>query len=301
MNPTPKIDVVYTWVDGECLEYQQLCRQYSSCQIDLNPERFRDRYSLLKYSLRSLKMYVPWINNIYILTCRPQVPQWLNCHHPKIFIVHHDLIIDKAYLPTFNCNVIESYLHKIPSNSDYLLYINDDFLFGKSTNPEDFITPDGKLKVLGTLGGEALKFRIYEQQNDIISFGFMEHTPYLIYKPYWQAMLNLCPEKIHRTRQQKFRTKQDIRMDKLYRYYLRSHQPQSTVVVPFYRLLRYHRFHKIMNRYSSQKHRLAKLAKMQPKFYCLNDDQKENPNLQVVELVQNFLETQYPQPSPFEV
>lgn len=297
---TEAIDVVYTWVNGECPQYQQLCRQYSNHKDDLNPERYRDRYSLLKYSLRSLEQYVPWINNIYLFTCRPQIPKWLNVNHPKINIVHHDQIIDREYLPTFNCNVIESYLHKIPSCSNYLLYVNDDFLFGDRTSKYDFITPEGKIKVFGTLMGEKLKFRIYEQHNDIISLGFIEHTPYLIYKPYWQEMLELYPQKVKQTRQQKFRTSCDFRMDKLYRYFLRSHHPMNSEVVPFYQLLRYHRFHKIMNHFPSQNRKLIKLQKMRPKFYCLNDDQRNNPNPRVVELVQTFLNTCYPKPSQFE-
>ncbi|MEC4894067.1 MAG: Stealth CR1 domain-containing protein [Oscillatoria sp. PMC 1051.18] len=297
--PKP-IDVVYTWVNGNCPTYQQLCRQYSENKKDLNPERYRDRYSLLKYSLRSLEKYVPWINNIYLFTCRPQVPEWLNSHHPQVKIIHHDRVIDSEYLPTFNCNVIETYLHKIPSTSDYLLYLNDDFLFGNYTTKSDFITPDGKIKVLGTLFGEKLGFRVYENKGELISLGLIEHTPLLIYKPHWEAMLKTRPQEVRETRKHKFRTDWDLQMDKLYRYFLRSHQAKNTEVVPIYQLLRYHRFHKIMNNFPSQKRKLEKLKKMQPKFYCLNDDQRDNPNLQVVELVQTFLDSYYPNPSQFE-
>ncbi|MEC4986847.1 MAG: Stealth CR1 domain-containing protein [Oscillatoria sp. PMC 1068.18] len=300
MNFPKPIDAVYTWVNGNCPTYQQLCRQYSENQKDLNPERYRDQYSLLMYSLRSLEKYVPWINNIYLFTCRPQVPEWLNLNHPQIKIVHHDQVIDSEYLPTFNCNVIETYLHKIPFSADYLLYLNDDFLFGNQTTKSDFITPDGRIKVLGTLFGEKLGFRVYENKGELISLGLIEHTPLLIYKPYWEAMLKTRLDEVKATRKNKFRTDRDLQMDKLYRYFLRSHQAKNTEVVPIYQLLRYHRFHKIINNFSSQKSKLEKLKKMQPKFYCLNDDQRDNPNPQVVELVQNFLDSYYPCPSQFE-
>ena len=77
-------DAVYTWVDGSRAEYLQLLEKYSTVQRDLNPERYRDSFSLLKYSLRSLETYAPWIRNVYLFTCRPQVPDWLRLRPPQI-------------------------------------------------------------------------------------------------------------------------------------------------------------------------------------------------------------------------
>lgn len=294
------IDLVYTWVNGNSPNYQKLCSQYSNHSVDLNPERYRDQYQLLKYSLRSLEKYVSWIGNIYLFTCRPQVPDWLDTSHPKIHLIHHDQVIDQRYLPTFNCNVIESHLHLIPSSSNYFLYINDDFLFGNETDKDDFITSDGTIKVLGTLLGEQLGFRVYEKKGDIISLGLIEHTPLLIYKPYWQAMLEQRQQEVLQTRRNRFRADDDLRMDKLYRYFLVSHPEVRKQVVPIYDLLRYHRFHKITNNYLLQKRKLDKIKAMKPKFYCLNDDQQAQPNPDVICLIQDFLNEYYPNKSQYE-
>ena len=135
-----KIDIVYTWVNGSDPEYMKLCQQYSKEPIDMNPERFRDTYQMLKYSMRSLELYMPWVNNIFILTQRAQVPDWLDTLHPKIKLVHHDAVFEnKEHLPTFSCNTIESYLHRIPGLSDHFIYVNDDFLFGRETSKDVFI------------------------------------------------------------------------------------------------------------------------------------------------------------------
>lgn len=300
MSFSEPIDVVYTWVNGSCSDYQKLCSQYSKNSVELNPERYRDQYHLLKYSLRSLEKYVSWINNIYIFTCRPQIPDWLDTSHPNVHIIHHDQVIDEEYLPTFNCNVIETYLHLIPSISNYFLYINDDFLFGNKTNKDDFITDGSRIKVLGTLFGEQLGFRVYEKKGDIISLGLIEHTPLLIYKPHWQAMLKQRSQEVAQTRRNRFRTDHDLRMDKLYRYFLVSHQEIEKKVVPIYDLLQYHRFHKITNNYFLQKRKLDKIKAMKPKFYCLNDDQRNHPHPDVVCLVQDFLNECYPYKSQYE-
>ena len=69
----------------------------------------------LKYSLRSLEMFAPWIRNIYIVT-NGQVPNWINLNNNKINIIFHYQIFNSIEndLPTFNSNAIEMHLHKIP-------------------------------------------------------------------------------------------------------------------------------------------------------------------------------------------
>lgn len=296
----PSIDLVYTWVNGEDSDYRALYRQYAQTASDLNPERYRDVYQLLKYSLRSVNQFAPWIRRIYLFTCRPQIPAWLNTQHPRIHVVHHDELIDPEYLPTFSCNVIESYLHKIPNPSDYLLYMNDDFLFGRPTEIDDFIARDGKIKVFGSIFGEALKFRIYDGKNNIIPLGPIEHAPILIYKPFWAAMTRLVPDAVRQTRGHRFREPTDVRMDRLYRYYLLTNQRRKVETVSAFQLLRFHRFHKIDNHYARQKKKIRRLKNMRPKFYCMNDDQGDHPNEDVVQLVQAFLDGFYPDKSPFE-
>jgi hypothetical protein len=294
------VDFVYTWVDGGNQDYQTLYREYSRKKTDLNPERFRDIYGLLRYSLRSVETYTPWYRNIYIITQRPQVPDWLDVSHPKIRIIHHDEIFDSNYLPTFNSNAIESFIHRIPGLSDNFLYLNDDFLFGCRTTLGDFITDDKKVKIYGTLLGERLKFRVYSRKWDIISYGFIEHTPLFIRKHAWRSMMTDRKECVHRTRLNKFRHDDDLAMDKLYRYYMLSKMGESCRVVPAMTVLKFHRFHKITNNVARQQNSFLRLRQMRPKFYCLNDDQRECPDQAVVEIVRKHLEQSYPEPSSFE-
>lgn len=297
----PAIDLVYTWVNGGDPDYQAQCRRYAGASSDLNPERYRDTYATLKYSLRSVEKYTPWIRNIYLLTARPQRPEWLNVDHPYIHLIHHDEIIDDTFLPTFNSHTIESYLHRIPSPSDYLLYVCDDFLFGRPVEQTEYLTEDGRIRLHGTLFGERLKFRICNRLPRLFSFGFMEHIPVFIYKPFWENMLSFFGEAVERTRRHKFRDERDVWMDRLYRYYALKHHRAGTQVVPAYELLTYHRFHKIVNHYGRQEKGIRRLQRIRPKFYCLNDDQGAHPDEQVVQLISRFLDEYYPDKSSFEI
>ena len=81
--PHQPIDVVYTWVDDQWPGYRELLSQYAEVKRDSDPSRTRDNLETLRFSLRSLQRYAPWVNRVFLLTCRPQVPSWLNTAHPQ--------------------------------------------------------------------------------------------------------------------------------------------------------------------------------------------------------------------------
>lgn len=294
-----KMDLVYTWVNGGDPDYLAVCQRYANRPLDTNPERYRDTYELLRYSLRSVEKYLEGFENIYIVTARPQIPQWLNADHPRIKIVHHDEIIDPQYLPTFNPNCIESFLHRIPNLSAHFLYINDDFLFGRKTTLEDFF-PNGKHRIFNTFFGENIPWRIYDGKNDVVGLGIIEHTPLFIKKEFWEEMIKSLPDKMHQTRSNKFRKPDDLMTYKLYRYYMLREQREVSSPIWINELLKINTFHKITNKLSFQNKAFAKIESKRPKFYCLNDDQRDKPNEDVVKLVQAFLGSNYPEKTSFE-
>lgn len=295
----PPVDLVYTWVDDGQADYAQLLRRYGQTAADVNPERTRDLYTLLKYSLRSAACYAPWVQNIYIVTQRPQCPAWLNTAHPRVRVIHHDEIVDRAdYLPTFSCHVIESYLHRIPGLQDYFLYLNDDYLFGNRVAVSDFLDADGRLRVYGTLCGERFPF-IYDDWRSLL-YNRLQHEPLLIYKPFYAEMLERWATAVQRTRQHRFRAPWDVWMHGLYRYYLLTRQAARVRAVPVWEYQAYYQFHKLQNDYAEQCRGLARLRAKRPKFYCLNDDQGLRPQPGVVALIRDFLAGAYPEPSPYE-
>lgn len=101
----------------------------------------------LRYSLRSLWLYAPWVRNVYIVT-NGQVPYWLDLSNPNVFIVTHgDIFPNRADLPVFSSPAIEVHLHRIPGLSDRFLYFNDDTMLGNVVWPDDFWSREGGQKV----------------------------------------------------------------------------------------------------------------------------------------------------------
>jgi len=294
------IDIVYTWVNGGDEDYCKLFKKYGYKPSHKNPERYRDIYSMIKYSIRSIEKYAPWIRNIYIVTIRSQIPDWLDVSNSRIKIIHHDEIFDNEYLPTFNYNVIESFIHNISGLSDHFIYSCDDQMFGNHIEKTDFMTKDGKVKIFGTFLGENMKHRIYEAKYDYLPIGLLEHTPFLIDKSAWGSMSNYFSDKMHLTRMNKFREDEDLCMLKLYRYYMLSDLKSKSFAVKFWEFLGKSSFHKITNNYSDQEKYFNNVKKKKPKIICMNDDQRDNPNEKVIVLVKEFLENYYPEPSQFE-
>jgi UDP-N-acetylglucosamine-lysosomal-enzyme len=160
------IDAVYTWVNGSDpiwnserdFWYQRWIQEYDGPDRNIQNRQksgsdgdhdgssadnhFRDNDEL-RYSLRSLERYAPWIRQVYLVT-NGQVPSWLDLNNPRIKIVKHsDIFQNSSHLPVFSSTAIESNLDRIPGLSDVFLYFNDDTFLAAPIWPDDFITPDG--------------------------------------------------------------------------------------------------------------------------------------------------------------
>jgi len=143
------IDAVYTWVNGsdpQLIASMQRWKEALGVRVeDANiteistKNRFRDNDEL-RYSLRSLMMYAPWIRHIFIVT-NGQVPDWLDTSNPRVSVVPHSAIFpNRSHLPTFSSPAIESNLFRIPGLSRRWLYFNDDVFLMQRVYPTDWMT-----------------------------------------------------------------------------------------------------------------------------------------------------------------
>lgn len=134
---TGEIDFVVTWVNGTDPDWRAQKAQYSGeGLVDDSDERYRD-WGLFQYWFRGVEKFAPWVRKIHLVTWR-HLPDWLNTDHPKLRIVRHEDYIPKQFLPTFNCNVLETHLHNIPGLSEQFVYFNDDMYLTKPARQEDF-------------------------------------------------------------------------------------------------------------------------------------------------------------------
>ena len=231
MGKMETIDLVYTYVDSGDIQWKESF--LSNLKANYNPtrhnidaasvNRFRSRDEI-KVSLKYLDKNATWIRNIYIVAGQDK-PEWLPS---EIIWIRHEEIINPEYLPTFNSHAIEANLHRIPGLAEYFIYSNDDFMITKPVNPEDFLTPDGKIQVFldpayskeGEPNSKEIGFRsAWKNVNNLLNKEFgprrrekMAHAPVLCSKSICQDIWDKFPNEMEATTRSKFRSIADINL-----------------------------------------------------------------------------------------
>lgn len=310
------IDLVYTWVDDSWPGYLDALRAHARNAHDLNPNRTRDNLELLRYSLRSAALFVPWVRRIHLLTCRPQVPPWLEPGHPRLRITHHDEIMDAGLLPTFSSFAIIAHLHRLRGVSRRFIYCEDDMLFGARVSERDFFDERGRIRVLPRVlltapaarrtdpevspwnAAHALANHLLDQRFGAARRRRPAHVPILVDRALWEETLSQWPEAAAHTRSSRFRSVGNIPPEYLYLQYALASGRATAASLPqsyresFYFPLENSRAHAALH--------LGALRWLRPKFITLNDNFDATPHPGVVAAVRRFLESRYPTPSPFE-
>lgn len=139
------IDLVYLWVNGNDPQWRAKRNNVIGVPEEGSAVNCEGRYAdndELKYSLRAVEMYAPWIRRIFIVTDN-QTPEWLDSSNPKIQIVDHTEIMPPQSLPCFNAILIEHFLYRIPELAEHFLFANDDMFINRAVQPSDFFGSDG--------------------------------------------------------------------------------------------------------------------------------------------------------------
>lgn len=226
------IDAVILWVDGSDPVLAAKRRKYSAgtsaeTHDDIaGATRFADNGEV-KWCVRSIERFAPWIRKIYIVT-DGQDPQ-IRTKRIPLEIVDHTVIFRgyEQYLPTFNSLSLETMLWRIPGLSERFLYFNDDICLISPTSEEDFFTPDGRPIAYGrkrstahgltsltidrvrSLGNPKVKFR-YMMLNAARLIGrkeffLLEHTPYNVSREVLSGYYSENPEAMVRNLRHRFR------------------------------------------------------------------------------------------------
>jgi len=310
------IDVVYTWVDGSWPGYAELLQAHSAVPLDLNPNRFRDNLDMLKYSMRSLARFAPWVRRVFVVTARPQVPAWLDIDSADVSLVHHNEIFDAEHLPNFNSLAIVSNLHRIEGLSRRFLYFEDDRLLGRPVALGDFMEADGRIRVFERFSAEDNAWRhespklslwgsVVARSNHLLNerygrrwHGSMHSAPVMIDRATYQRCVETWPGEVERTRASRFRSPGNIALEHLYPYYVVNEG--EGVLTPKGEVYRDTSYIGLDNNEPLAALGLARLRLRRAKFYCMNDNFGDDPNPRVVARTRRYLEEMLPTPSRFE-
>lgn len=307
------IDLVYLWVDGSDPAWRakhNACIGQTEEKSTTNCEgRYADNDEL-KYSLRSVEWYAPWIRWIFIVTDN-QVPVWLVTTNPKIKIVDHTEIMPAVSLPCFNSRLVEHCLYKIPGLAEHFLYANDDMFINKPVSPSTFFAADGlpiirfnrsllrnlylafKEKFLGI----PLKSYVHAIRNSaelvkkkygIYYNGKTHHNIDAYLRSDYQHVAEVFKEEIAATLSNHVRSTNDVQRN-IYSYVPLAEKRGHLLYVTQKTSFRFH---------IQKESHYRKLKKYNPTFFCMNDSEYANDNDR--KRVTAFLSRRFPKKSQFE-
>ncbi|MFZ4896647.1 stealth family protein [Plantibacter sp. Mn2098] len=307
------IDLVFSWVDGSSEEFQRArakrMQSYVVGEGDDSDARFR-QINELKYALRSVHTFAPWIRHIYIATDSP-TPEWL-AEHPKVTIVPSEAFFaDQDALPTHNSMAVESQLHHIEGLSEHFLYSNDDMFIGRPVTPELFFSPGGVSKFVeastriglgandptrsGFENAARVNRRLLRERFGRVTTRHLEHCAAPLRRSIMGEMEQEFHDEFARTAASAFRAADNISVtNSLYHYYalMTGRAVQQTQAKVRY-------IETTLKQSLSQMDRLLK--RRDQDMFCLNDGSR--PEISVEErttAVIDFLDRYFPFPAPWE-
>lgn len=318
------IDLVYLWVNDKDPVWRE---KRSKCNVVLgneshnNEARWRNNDEL-KYSLRSVEKYAPWINRIFIVTDN-QCPDWLNTDNPKIEIIDHSQIFPADALPIFNSQAIESVIYKIPGLSEHFILGNDDTFFSTHVYPSDFFNPDGTsiVRLSGVrmrdskLRSGSMYVKVVYRMRDLVynKFGVrINYKPHHNFDSYrvsdFKECVELFPKEWAATVYSRFRSENDIQRCIVGYYAVATKKGTMRKVGRYNRLSGI--FKKIraffINQFASDSRCITAniedyskvMRKYNPMMFCLNDG--ENTTNEDCARMVEFMKALFPDKSAFE-
>jgi hypothetical protein len=308
------IDIVFSWVDGTSSEFQRARAQRMEAYVvgdgDDSEARYR-QIDELRYALRSVYLYAPWIRRIFIVTDSP-APVWL-ADHPRVTIVRsEEFFTDLDALPTHNSHAVESQLHNIDGLSEHFLYSNDDMFFGRPVRPEMFFSPGGITKFIeattriglgepdsarsGFENAARVNRALLRERFGRVTTRHLEHAATPLRRSVLAALEAEFPEDFARTARSAFRSATDISVtNSLYHYYSLM---TGRAVVQTGAAVRY-----IETTLATAPAEMDRLLRGRDfDFFCLNDgSQPEISVARRTKTVRAFLERYFSVPAPWEI
>lgn len=309
------IDMVFSWVDAgdpdSLEERRQALARHGIDPAGDAAARYR-QIDELRYALRSVHAFAPWVRQIFIVTDSP-VPGWLDPAHPRVRVVRsEEFFADPSMLPTFNSHAIECQLHRIPGLAEHFLYSNDDMFFGRRVTPAMFFSPGGVTRFveatvrigLGTSGPERTGHDNAMRVNRALlreRFGrtitrHLEHCAAPLRRSVMAELEREFAADVARTAASPFRSDADISVtNSLYHYYALF---TGRAVTQTELRVRY-----VETTLASSAARLRRLERRRrSEMFCLNDgSEPEIPEEARVATVTAFLERYFPAPGPWEL
>ena len=308
------VDAVYLWVDDADPAWRARRQQaLHALGLDAGHDSIADarfrQHDELKYSLRSLSQFAPWIRHIHLVT-DGQRPPWLNTDSPRISVVdHRELFGDRGRLPTYNSHALSAMLHHLPGLADHYLYLNDDFFLGRRTGAEMWFDGNGLPRFYNTattadpaeLPAPSVlararnhTFDLVEELTGRVRRRNLQHGPYAFSRSVLVELERRIPAEFERTWASQVRSETDFVIERL-----ASQVAHAWGQAVDSRGVRYRYYN--VGLHETQPMMAGDLSFRWADTFCINDADGPVPPADRGPILRNFLDAYFPNPSEFEL
>lgn len=309
------IDLVYLWVDGNDAAWVAKKNRFLGKDIDPNTDATTKgriaNNDELRYSLRSVEKYAPWIRNIFIVTDE-QKPDWLNPNNTRIRIIDIREILPPEALPCYNSVIIEHFLYKIPGLAEHFLYANDDMFLNAPVTPDKFFNQAGQAIVRMTPAPFGKWINLLKRTFGIYSNVYrktIDNAARLIerkFGTYYTSIPHHNMDAYLKSDHQKVVEKDFVEeIAATITHHIRSDKDIQRVIYSYYALANNRGKRHFTSRKESCRIRLQEpdfmrfITKYNPIFFCLNDSRRATDDDRA--RIKPFLEALFPEKSEFEL
>ena len=242
-QPDFPVDAVIAWVDDNDPEWRQRLDEFrGEAAADglpasaMNASRFRNRDEL-RYCLRALRMYAPFLRRIFVVS-DGQKPDWFDedIDGPVQFVSHREIFDEETAYPVFSSRPIELNLHRIEGLAEHFVYLNDDFFLTGPVDVSDFFHANGlacffesprrldarpvRESDRASVTAHKNAARAFEQRFGVSLTRKPMHAPIPARKSACEELQRDFPEQVRITKQQRFRSWQDVSWTQLLPLYM---------------------------------------------------------------------------------
>ncbi len=303
------VDVVYTWVDHRDPNWQAMLKQHKPDAESIEWDRFVS-VDELRYSLRSIHAYAPWVRNIFVVTnCAP--PAWLKPNRGVTFVPHEQVFPHpEECLPTFNSHAIEACLARVPGLAEHFVYFNDDVFLSQPATKNAFFQGNGasvsNLEPYGMVHARAATDdapdylvaavngqRLMSERFDVAPTRLHHHAPHALRKSVLFQMEQVWPEVFDTVRRSRFRSRSDVSIVSFLYHHFAFHHREAIRDNASCLLVRNTNYEQAFQRLSTGKDK-------DTRFLCINDGGQSADDTAFQGAKVEFLRTVYPTRAPWE-
>ena len=154
------VDIYLLWVNGGDPVWSKKRDEIAKKEKLNITEKYSEsrfiEHDELRWALRSIERFAPWVHKIHLLTDR-QYPSWMKREHLKIHFVDHDTLFYPGF-HSYNSIAMQMAVARVSGISRRTILMDDDYMFMNHVSISDFFDEMNRTVIRGFIKATEYNF-----------------------------------------------------------------------------------------------------------------------------------------------